>query len=116
MAIMPNEVHDDADLARRVLAYARTVAPCLQTLEGDDREDALAILKAVAPRVQSFTAGLKTRRAGDWSWEYFSDAELGGFFGLDDRATLAALCAASTAPRGPLGSFPEPYDYSRVFR
>ena len=114
MAIMPNEVHDDVDLARRVLAYARPVAPCLQTLEGEDRESAIAILQSVATRIQTSMPNL--RSVGDWS--FFSDVEMGGYFGIDDRAALDALCGQSTSTdTGPAYSFPPPDEsLRRVWR
>lgn len=117
-SIEPADISDDRDLGLRVLAYVRPVAPCLQSLADDhDRETAIAILKQLARTVQAHTAGLKSRAAGDWSWTYMSDAEMGGYLGVDDRAALRALCGTPTgAGGGPVGSFPTPVDYSRVFR
>lgn len=118
MAITPEEISDDdRDLGLRILGYARPVAPCLQNIFDDDRATAIAILKSVAKRVLTTPAGVKARAAGDWSMQYFSDAELGGVFSVDDRAALRALCGASaSAGRGPVGSFPESMDYGKVFR
>ena len=114
MAIDPTDVHDDVDLARRVLAYARPVAPCLQSLEGEPREEALSILKAVASRVQTAQHGLKA--VGDWS--FFSDVEMGGYFGVNDQEALRALCGRPpSSGRGPAYSFPEPDEaLRRVWR
>ena len=109
MRIIPMEISSDDDLARRVIGYGRNLAPCLDELEGDDREEVLAVLKGVAGVVAGRVAGLKSKTAGDWSWTFFSDAEMGSVFGVDDRATLARLCGASaTGSTGPLGSFPDP--------
>ena len=110
--IMPFEVHPgDEGLALRVLGYARNLAPCLDSLDGAARDEALAILQAVAEVVagRAGTAGLKSRAVGDWSWSYLTDAEMGSVFSADDRASLARLCGVSAhASRGPVGSFPEP--------
>ena len=109
MRIIPMEISSDEDLARRVIGYGRNLAPCLDSLEGDDREEALAVLKGVAGVVAGRVAGLKSKTAGDWSWTFFSDAEMGSVFSADDRASLSRLCGVSAhASRGPVGSFPEP--------
>lgn len=99
----------DEDLARRVLAYGRLLAPCLSDLDGDPREDAIAILKNVASIAAARLPGLKARAVGDWSWTYLTDKEMGSMIGADDRAVLTSLCGtqASTAG-GPVGSFPAP--------
>ena len=114
VAIFPSDLDVDESLARRVLGYARPVAPCLQKLEGDDRETAIAILQSVALRVQTSVAGV--RAIGDWS--FFSDTEMGGYFGVDDRAALRSLCGSPvTGGRGPAFSFPPPDDaLRRVWR
>ena len=109
MQFMPEEIHADQDLARRVIGYGRNLAPCLDSLEGDDREEVLAVLKGVAGVVAGRVAGLKGKTVGDWSWTFFSDAEMGSVFGVDDRATLRRLCGvAATQAKGPVGSFPPP--------
>lgn len=117
MAIAPEDISDDRDLGLRILGYARPVAPCLRALDGEDRETAIAILRPIAGTIERTTVGVKSRTAGDWSWTYLTDSEMGGYFGVDDRAALAALCGTSAMTgRGPIGSFPEPRDYSKVFR
>ena len=109
MQFMPQEIHTDEDLARRVIGYGRNLAPCLDSLTDDARDEALAVLRGVAGVVAGRVAGLKSKTVGDWSWTFFSDAEMGSVFGVDDRATLARLCGpAASADRGPVGSFPEP--------
>lgn len=119
--IQPEDVAaDDRELGLRVLAYARTVAPCLSGGVSDRvAETAIAILRPVAANVAAITRsrGLKGHSVGDWSWTYLTDAEIGSVIGPDDRAALRALCGQSGQRRhGPVGSFPPPTDYSRVFR
>ena len=108
MRIMPMEISSDEDLARRVIGYGRNLAPCLDELEGDDREEVLAELKGVAGVVAGRVAGLKGKTVGDWSWTFFSDAEMGSVFGADDRATLRRLCGVAENHSGPVGYFPPP--------
>lgn len=46
-----NEISSDDSLARRVLVRARSIAPCLDTLEGEPRLDAIAILTGVVAEI-----------------------------------------------------------------
>ena len=109
MRFMWSDVDSDEGLGRRVLAYARNLAPCLDSLEGDDWEDALAVLRSVAKVTAGRVSGLKGKAVGDWSWSFFTDTEMGSVFGPDDRSTLARLCGLTvTVGRGPAGSFPVP--------
>lgn len=109
MQFMPHEIHADEDLARRVIGYGRNLAPCLDSLDHEPREEARVVLRGVAQAVAGRVAGLKARAVGDWSWTFFSDAEMGSVFGVDDRATLVRLCGKAASPdTGPVGSFPEP--------
>lgn len=109
MQFLPQEISSDEDLARRVIGYGRNLAPCLDALDGEARDEALAVLRAAAATVAGRVAGLKAKTVGDWSWSFFSDAEMGSVFGVDDRATLRRLCGdTAAATLGPIGSFPEP--------
>jgi hypothetical protein len=97
------------DLARRIIVLARSIAPCLDTLEdevGDEtpkpKSEAIAILKGVAADVRM--RGVKAQRSGSSSVEYIVN---GSSFSADDRASLRSLCTTSTAGL-PLGSFPNP--------
>lgn len=96
----------DEQIAARTLIYARTsIAPRLNDLTGQDRDDAIAILTGVAlaaaaraPRdlaSQSVgTARVAYRDAGSW----FTD---------EDRIALAALAGISVVAAGhPIGMFP----------
>lgn len=103
----------DPDLAMRIIATARSIAPCLNTLEdgiGDDdpkpRSEAIAILKGVATEgaargsrlisSQQIATARVVYNAGTW----WSD---------DDRGALRALCSAAGGTFGglPIGSFPK---------
>jgi hypothetical protein len=97
------------DLARRIIVLARSIAPCLDTLEdgageGDPKpkSEAIAILKGVAADVRM--RGVKSQASGSSRVEYIVN---GSSFSADDRASLRSLCATSTAGL-PVGSFPKP--------
>lgn len=97
----------DADLARRVIATARSIAPCLQSLpNGDDRDTAISILKAVAAAVPTGGNGrVKGQRIGPAGVDYF---DIRTAFSDDDRAGLRALCISASSASTPIGSFPRP--------
>lgn len=90
-------------LALRVIATARTIAPCLNTLEGDDRLTAIAILRGVAAEAKSRGARHVRGQAVGPARVDYGPAE--SWFFADDRASLRALCGAA-ASGGPIGSFP----------
>lgn len=106
MAIAPTDLGGDADVARQVLALARSIAPCIQSLpDGDDRDSAISILKAVAGVGQARGSQLvKSQAIGPARVEYVD----GSWFSADHRAALRVLCSAvETQPAGhPEGSFP----------
>lgn len=113
MTIAPDDLGGDADLASRVIVYARSIAPCLHELVDNDKSDAIAILKGALSTAAAITkvraSAVKSRTAGDWSLSYFSDTEIGSVFTTDDRLALRGLCPATAAGgAGPVGSFPEP--------
>ena len=96
----------DDDAARRLIAAARSIAPCIDTLEGDPRTTAVAILKGVAAEIPVPGTGRvrsQSRNGTSITW-----ADYGSAFGKDDRAALRSLCSvAGTAAAGaPVGSFP----------
>ncbi|MGN8762612.1 MULTISPECIES: hypothetical protein [Bacillati] len=101
-------IHDDLTVARRVLAYAQTIAPCITSLTGEAQVLALAILRGAAASLAGSDRRIKSRQSGEWSRTYFSDAELGSVFSPDDTRTLAAMCPGSGRGVGPVGSFPPP--------
>jgi hypothetical protein len=103
----------DETLALRVIATARSIAPCLQTLEGDDRDTAIAILRGVAAEAKRRGARhVKGQSVGPARVDYGA-AE--SWFFPDDRAPLRALCGGSAPTGGPIGSFPTSSLVSRLW-
>lgn len=96
----------DENVARRLIATARSIAPCLDTLAGEDRLTAIAILLGAAAEVPAAGMGRmrsQSRNGTSVTWTDYSSA-----FSADDRSALRALCGASAASAGaPVGSFPE---------
>lgn len=91
-------------LAARIIATAKVIAPCLDTLEGDDRATAIAILRGVA-RDAPTSRNIRSERTLTASVDY---ATVDSWFTADDRAALRALCGASSNTPGPVGRFPKP--------
>lgn len=95
----------DTDLARRVLVRARTIAPLLDTLEGERRLDAIAVLKGVIAEIprpgESRLRGV-TRNGTGKTFDAPSS-----WFSPDDELSLRSLFEAVDAPAAaPMGSFP----------
>lgn len=112
--IQPDELRvADQTLARRVLAHARVIAPCLHSLDGDARLDALAILQGVAGEAQARGVRSVASQSVGTARVTYGSAE--SWFTDDDRAALRALCSETTVASAghPVGSFPAP---SRAFR
>lgn len=93
----------DADLARRILVTARSIAPCLDTLDGEAKSDAIAILKGVA-LAGGVPHGVKSQRIASAAVEYNASS----WWSADDRAGLRSLCAIASSESGyhPIGEFP----------
>lgn len=107
--VFPENINSDVELATRVLGYARNLAPCVDSLDGEAADEVVAILKPVALAASQRVVGLKSKTVGDWSWTYFSDEEMGSLLGPDDVASLRRLCGVSAvSSRGPVSSFPDP--------
>jgi len=106
--IAPNDLTGvDEDLARRILVTARSIAPCLDTLDDADpsepRSAALAILKGVAKNGGN-PHGIKSQRVGPAAVEYNASS----WWSDDDRAALRSLCVApDPLPGMPVGSVPK---------
>lgn len=95
----------DQDVARRLIAAARSIAPCLDSLTDEARLDAIAILKGVAAELPAPGTGRmrsQSRNGTSVTWADFSSA-----FTADDRSALRALCGTVAAAGAPVGSFPE---------
>lgn len=119
MPIKPEEINSDEDLARRVLALALSIAPCITSFpeDSEERATAIAILKGVAVEVAGETSTRGSRRVrsqavGTARVSY----DVGSAFTDDDRDSLRALCSAAAAPVAlPVGSFPTGRPISAVW-
>lgn len=99
--------------ARRILVLARSIAPCLDTLDGDARQDAVAILQGVAADVVTRgSRAVKSQRVGPASVEYVVSASS---FSDEDRAALRSLCSLTSTAALPMGSFPSDRPLSRMW-
>lgn len=103
----------DPQVALRVLAEARTIAPSLDSLEGAAWESAVAILVAVAAEVP--TAGSRRVRSQSRNGTAVSLDPYVSAFTAGDRAALRALCGDSVTPGAPVGSFPVGGTVERVW-
>lgn len=95
----------DTDLARRVLVRARTIAPLLDTLDGERRLDAIAVLKGVIAEIprpgESRLRGV-TRNGTGKTFDAPSS-----WFSADDELSLRSLFETETTTNsGPAGHFP----------
>ncbi|VXB32941.1 hypothetical protein [Pseudoclavibacter sp. 8L] len=95
-------------LARRVLSAARSIAPALDTLTGERRAEAIAILQGVADDAAVIRRGIKSQSVAGARVDY---TPTDSWFTRDDRSSLRALCLAESksTPSGahPIGSFPK---------
>lgn len=105
--ITPEELDVDEQLARRVISTARSFAPCLDSLVGDARENAIAILDGVAAEAEARGArSVASQSVGTARVTYGSATS---WFTDDDRDGLRALCQAAASGAGhPVGRFPKP--------
>ncbi len=104
----------DTVLARRVLAHARTtIAPGLDSLEGDALEDAVAILSGVA--TEAMGRGSRSVTSQSVGTAKVSYGAAASWFSADDAAALRALCQQTPAVDAghPVGRFPAA---TRAFR
>ena len=107
MAITPGDLTGvEENVARRVIASARSIAPCLDSLEGEPRRDAIAILLGVAAEVPA--AGSRRVRSQSRNGTSVTMLDYDGAFTKDDRDGLRALCPAASGGvvGAPVGSFP----------
>lgn len=104
----------DANLARRIIAVARFIAPCLDSLVDEPRLDAIALLVGVAAEAKARGSRLvKSQRVGPASVDY---STAGSWFSDDDKSALRALCGVSATGGHPIGAFPKPSRaYSRLW-
>lgn len=103
----------DADLALRIIAVARTIAPCLDNLDGVPKATAIAILKSIAKEARSRgSRNIRRQAVGPASIEYTSSDS---WFSDDDRASLRSLCGTAMSSGDPIGSFPRPGVVNRMW-
>ncbi|UOQ58559.1 hypothetical protein MUN78_06975 [Leucobacter allii] len=114
--ITPMDLGGDENIARRVLIRARSIAPCLDSIEnGSERwKDAVALLKGVIAELPA-PGSRRTRSMGRNGTTM--SFEIASAFTNDDVASLRALC---TQPDGklpglPVGSFPQPGIVDRMW-
>lgn len=107
--ITPEDIGGDENAARRILVRARGIAPCLDSLEGEDRLNALAILEGVVAELPE--PGSSRVRSLARNGTALTYAEIESAFTTEAISGLRSLCgsAAGQAARGslPMGSFPE---------
>lgn len=106
MAIQPSDISTDEDTARRVLVRARGIAPCLDSLDGEAKQDAIAILKGVVAELPA--PGTRGTRSMSRDGSSITYADIASAFSSDDIAALRSLCEATAGARAPLpiGAFP----------
>lgn len=105
--IEPDDLGVDEQLARRVISTARSFAPCLDTLTGTAREDAVAILSGVAAEAEA--RGVRSVASQSVGTAKVTYGSATSWFTDDDRDGLRALCQSVAAGAGhPVGSFPAP--------
>ncbi len=103
--LTPSDLPDlDTAAARRLIAAARSIAPCLDSLVDEARADAVAILTGVAAELPAPGTGRmrsQSRNGTSVTWADYSSA-----FSADDRAALRALCSTVAPSGSPVGHFP----------
>lgn len=102
--ILPADITGvDDGTARRVLVYARSIAPTLDLLEGEDRLNAIAILHGIAIEIVGRGSRMiASQRIGSAAVSY---REVASFFSADDRSALRSLCVSQSSGL-PVGAFP----------
>ncbi|MGA6128830.1 MULTISPECIES: hypothetical protein [unclassified Microbacterium] len=107
MPITHTDITADEELGRRVLARARVIAPCLDSLdkESEEGKTAIAIIKAVIAELPS--AGEARLRTVSRNGSSASFAEISSAFDGDATVSLRALCGSAAQVGLPRGRFPE---------
>ncbi|QUY60893.1 hypothetical protein [Gulosibacter molinativorax] len=111
--ILPIEIGEDDDLAREILVIGRVIAPCISSLEGEGRADALAILKRVykdtRTRGQRF---VKSQSIGPARVDY---TDVQSMFDGAPTMALRALCGGSSVGGLSKGSFPKDRPVGKIW-
>lgn len=98
----------DESTANRIIAFATSIAPCLDSLAdgSTERQRAIDVLLGVAKEVKGRgSRHIASQGIGPANVRY---VDVKSCFFPDDRAALRALCAASAPTGGPVGHFPAP--------
>ena len=103
----------DDDTAWRIIAMARSIAPCIDTVEGDALSQVIAILKGVAKEfVERGSRHIGSQSVPGASVRY---VDVKSCFFPDDRDALRSLCSAGADTGGPIGEFPRAGIVDRLF-
>lgn len=111
--ITPAELGGDEDTARRVLVRARGIAPCIDTLDGEPKKDAIAILKGVLAEIPA--AGARRAKTLARNGTSITYEDVASAFTTDDVTSLRLLCDAATTAGLPIGCFPEDRLFERLW-
>lgn len=103
----------DEDLARELIAVARTIAPCLDTLEQEEREIAVSVLRRVARDAPA--PGQRRVRSRSRNGTSVTYADHGDLFDESARVALRSLCGVTERSGLPMGSFPTARPLSRLW-
>jgi hypothetical protein len=111
--ITPDDIPGvDENTARRILVVARLIAPCLDTLGGESKSDAIAILTGVAEDVaEKGSRFIASQRIGPASVSYRA---VESSFSDEYRAGLRSLCGVSVTG-GPIGQFPQTRPFRKIW-
>lgn len=103
--ITPSDFPDvDEDVARRIIVAARSIAPCIDSFEDENKKNALAILRGVAKEAADRpNRTLVSTGVGPMREQY---RDIDSNFSAEDRGLLRSLCGMSQADGKPRGSFP----------
>lgn len=111
--IIPTDIGNDEELARRVLVRARSIAPGIDQLDGEPKWDAIAVLKGVIAELPATgSRRIKSRSRNGTAITY---SDVASAFTSDDVAALRSLVGASPTAGLPVGSFPEGRGASRMW-
>jgi len=102
----------EEDVARRIIVAARSIAPCIDSLDGEPKKDAIAILRGVAAEAPATgSRRVRSQRIGSASVDYWN----ADTWMPEDRSALRSLCAAVPAGGMPVGSFPLTRPIERIW-
>lgn len=115
MAITPEDIGGDENVARRILVRARGIAPCIDTFADDSeaKKDAIAILKGVLTELPA--PGESRMRSMSRNGTSVSLEMIRSAFDGDPAASLRSLCGASSFRGHSVGSFPVDSPVGRVW-